>query len=325
MRNALMLPLISSAVIVLTTIPVAAICNPVDFMAKDSTKIIWTDDLKTAFLLTASKEQYEQASKGGATSFGYGGFTGSLDFNQARQSAFKELELQNMTFSHEQYLNLISQRLSPDASIMYSKCLESLQSPGLRIWLEKKEGNFIILNATWVGGDETKGLGEYDKEPVVREAEIVEKPDTWPKGKRQQIVLKKASDADAYLSISVSGQKYTYIALRDHRPTQMGSRIVSGEPAQVDSGGTTDGNHPACQPDAQKSCAVPKHPRGYLVVGSGTAIQTKLTGDRNRVGWRVVDDKPEQICIEFYSSTGACPHLTSSSGRASAIERYPLE
>jgi hypothetical protein len=101
-------------------------CDPVKFLVQDIDKVNWTRDLRTAFYMSASQEQYDASNKGGNTSGDYFGIKGSLSYAQAKESARKEAELMGFAQSDQQNLNLISQRLSRIGAEAYGKCLESI-------------------------------------------------------------------------------------------------------------------------------------------------------------------------------------------------------
>lgn len=128
-------------------------CLPAEFMSKDVTHVIWTEQLKIAFLLTATREQYEATRKSWNVAGGYGLFYGSLDYDEARSAATKEAQTRKLDYDYSTFLDYTSQRLSPEATKMYADCLEKdKERPGLVIWLGKRErGIYYTLNAFWVG------------------------------------------------------------------------------------------------------------------------------------------------------------------------------
>src|SRR4051812_46023078 len=140
-------------------------CIPADFMIQDKTHIVWTEQLKISFLLTASKEQYEAARQSWNVAGGYGLFYGSLDYDQAKSSALKESQTRKLDYDYATFLDYTSQRLSPEATKMYVACLDKdRQKPGLVIWVDKRErGVYYTLNAFWVGGNEVVGEGKEKK------------------------------------------------------------------------------------------------------------------------------------------------------------------
>jgi hypothetical protein len=62
------------------TSPALAQCDPVKFLVQDSENVKWTRDLRTAFYLSANKEQYDASNKGGNASGEYFGIKGSLSY-----------------------------------------------------------------------------------------------------------------------------------------------------------------------------------------------------------------------------------------------------
>lgn len=110
------------------SINVNAECNPNDFLVSDVEHIVSSEQLRIAFLMTATSEQFSKADQGGTLSGAYGGAKGSLGFSSAKATAKKEASY--IGFSHENatYLNYLSQRLSPTAMKGYSECLKKTKN-----------------------------------------------------------------------------------------------------------------------------------------------------------------------------------------------------
>jgi hypothetical protein len=210
--------------------------------------------------------------------------------------------------------------MSSASAAMYSGCMEKQKEiPGLQIWFDRRQGDYFFLKGFWVGSDESP-LGRYEGEQFADNTTIVVKPADWPKGKTQQIVLKKSPDVDALINFTVSGQSKSYILLRDPETVPIATQIVNGDVRRITSGGTSDGHSPFCQKRSVEGCVTPRQPGGYLVVGTGTAVEIVQTG---RAGMNVTKNSLEQICVEFWAATGACETEVSIQGRPSAVERYP--
>lgn len=158
-----------------------------------------------------------------------------------------------------------------------------------------------------------------EKKLIIDGAAIIQKPVNWPKGKTQQIALKRlAPDKDAYLSLEVSGQTKTIFLLAD-LPEPSKSVVTFPNLLRITSGGTSDGHSPYCQRRTVSGCVHAQKAGGYLEVGSGHLVDISTTG---RSGWSVIRDTPEEICVELWAATGACETEVSIAGRPSATERY---
>ena len=302
----------------------AADCNPIDFMVRDVNNLRISDRVLIAFLLSATKEQYDSASNAFGSGLAFGLISGKLNFDQARTSAMKEAALTKFDYQRDYYLNYLSQQLPPTAAKMHFDCLTlDKTTPGLRIWFGRKEGDYVFLNAFWVGDDPRQAVGKLVGAPVVRDAELVEKlPDEWIRGGEPvQIVLKKSSTADAYIGLNVDGKRKSFVVVRDVAPVAMATQVVIG--ARKMSARSNNQTSTICPAGTDRDCVMPQKPGGYLVVGSGDVTDFQRS-DSTTVNWQVVTDKPEQICIEITARTGACEVTQTGSGRATAVERYPV-
>jgi hypothetical protein len=101
-------------------------------------------------------------------------------------------------------------------------------------------------------------------------------------------------------------------------PPTSRAAIVNTAVARITSGGTSDGHSPFCQRRTVNQCVVPTH-GGKLVKNTGSVTNEVRVG---RAGWSVAKDTPEQVCIEFWASTGACETEVSIQGQATAVEEY---
>lgn len=93
--------------------------------------------------------------------------------------------------------------------------------------------------------------------------------------------------------------------------------IEAADPAaRITSGGGSPG--PFCQLRAVQSCVRPQH-GGKIVAGSGNP---KIIYQGGRTGVRNPRETPEEYCVEFWASTGACETEVSITGKAAAMEEY---
>jgi hypothetical protein len=170
------------------------------------------------------------------------------------------------------------------------------------------------------------GVGQYDQPPTITGGSIVEQPAQWVKGKRQEIVIQKAPTATALLRVAVSGQRGTFIALKDVQPRPIGSRTVLGNTINASSGGPgANKQRIYCQPQTKESCVRPQHPQGYLVLGSGDSAETVRVGADANVQLEISKNTTAEVCVTYKSKTTACGVTQSISGRARAVERYPTD
>jgi hypothetical protein len=313
----------------LCTFEAQADCNITDFIVLQPTTIHWTDDLKLSFLLTANKEQYDSVRKSWGASGSYGLYSGSLDYNDARDAALKESQTRKFDYSDKQLLDYSAQRLSGELLDKYSECLEKdKQTPGLRMWVAERQSNvFYTIKAFWVG-NEGQGRGKQ-KSLVVDGASLVQKPDSsWPSAIVEDIYVKKPSPAqDAFVSLNVEGKTKT-LFLPGERPDPETDVVFykpddpRAQPKIGISSGGSDKQDEWCQYRTSSGCVYPDNkPGAYLEAGSGHLVdEQRIAADR--VGWKVTVDTPRQICIQVWASTGDCRVSVSITGRPAANERY---
>ena len=205
---------------------------------------------------------------------------------------------------------------------MYSACLEMDKStPGLRIWLSKRQGDFFTLRAFWVGGTEGQGEGRVVGEPKVKNVEIIELPTVWPRGTPQSIVISKTSNNDAYFSLNVDGKQQTYIILHDPPPAlPVASHVISGQKIEVEN----EHSEGTCKGVKKQGCVTPQTPGGFLVPGSGVLTDFSMARP-DEYKQTVEVNRPEQICISLLVTTSDCPKTNRGEGVVSAIERYRIK
>jgi hypothetical protein len=92
--------------------------------------------------------------------------------------------------------------------------------------------------------------------------------------------------------------------------------------SRITSGGTSDGHSPFCQPRTVRGCVEPQH-GGTLVKGSG-GVADLVQNNPTRTSTKVVVDTPNQICVDFSASTGACETEIYIQGRVTAVEEYDV-
>jgi hypothetical protein len=301
-------------------------CNPVDFFVLNIKSVQISDDVKIAFLETATEAQYNSATDGAGISLGFGPVQGKLNFDQARASARQEASLRHWSYDRSYFENILVKAVSRDAANQYSKCLEADQSTiGLRLSIDHVTGNYVFLKGMWIGQDAGQGVGKTNPGSIFQHVKPVRVPETWLKGVTQTIVAERDPTADALISISVSGREQSIVIPRDHTEAPTSMSVISAKQIGASSGGSSDGNSDWVRPHAASACLTPQHPGGYLVMGSGNVTDMTRVGDTSRATWRVTTDTPQQICIQIDSSTPAKEHVNSISLRPIAIERYPVD
>jgi hypothetical protein len=241
-----------------------------------------------------------------------------------KSEANREARLTDFQFSNSYYYNYLAQQLSPAAAAMYTACMEfDKQTPGLRVWLKSIEGDYFKLNAFWVGGED-QARATMDKPPVLRNAEVILQPDSWPKAKTQEIDLQREDEkVDTFVGLTIGGQIASFTIPKKIDGPRIRSRVDVSD--KVMNAKTTRASSTVCGGSVDSACIVPKDPNGYLVKGSGGVIDYKAGRDRF-IKWEVTKDTPEQICVQLTVQEGhACEEAFEAFARATAIERYPVQ
>jgi hypothetical protein len=104
--------------------------------------------------------------------------------------------------------------------------------------------------------------------------------------------------------------------------TQKQALVKAPTISRITSGGTSDGKSPFCQPRTVRGCVVPQN-GGKLVAGSA-GVADLVQNNPARTGYKVVADTPNQICIDFSASTGACETEIFIQGTVTAVEAYEV-
>ena len=98
--------------------------------------------------------------------------------------------------------------------------------------------------------------------------------------------------------------------------------IKASKITRITSGGTSDGHSPYCQPRSARGCIEPQN-GGKLVKGSG-GVADLVQNNTTRTSYKVVVDTPNEICIDFSASTGACETEIYIQGTVTAVEEYEV-
>ena len=310
----------------------AAECKPSDFM--DYEKVIWNEQLKISFVLTATREQYEKVRKSWAAGGGYGLFYGSLSYDEARNAASKEALSRKFSSDYSSHLDYLSQRLGEKGAASYEACIrENNKGPGLRLWVSDRKDPAITVTGFWIGQDSGQGIGQL-KNFSIRGGELVAPPaKRWTKGDPEHVIIVKEPTATALFALEVGG-KQNSIALVGDKLDPVKTPIASPKGAiKISSGGTSDGNSPFCRRRTVSDCVHPSS-GARLEVGSGHLEQKYTNGTgwagpsgpvpaNSNSGWDVTTNTPEAICIELWANTGACQTEITMQGQVAANEIKP--
>jgi len=291
-------------------------CNPRDFV--EITDIQRSPETELAFVLTASQHEYDRIKSRGGLVGTYGLISGSKTFQEAQDRARAIAQATKFDYRSSYATNYFSQHLAPAG---YLECLEKDKvAPGLRLWLNRREGDFLFFGAFWVGSDSSVATAEYDVKPLVDGGKIISSPPSWTKGKTEELVVKKeVDDQDVFLNLRVGGQSKSIVIVKEP-PRVVWNTTPVKSPLLMRTG--SHGPNPGCSAGQVSDCIYPTRPGGAFVPGS-RAITERSSSDPSTFGEDFYIDRPNQVCVKMTQSTGACEVSQSAQGRLMALERYP--
>jgi hypothetical protein len=311
---------LQTAVIVLFfgVLQARADCNPHDFAEIE--ELQRSPETELAFVLTASEQEYNSLiTRGGHSTGTYGLITETKNYREAQDRARTIALATGFDYRTSYATSYFAQHLTSKA---YLACLEKdRETPGLRVWLSHREGDFLTFGALWVGSDSKVHTATYDSVPVVDGGTIVSKPDQWMRGKVEEIVVKRSPDnKDIFFNLKVGGETQSTVVVRDPPRTIWNKSPVISQTLMRT---TSHGSNPGCYAGEVTDCIFPTKPGSSFVSGS-RAITERTSTDLGSYKEDFFVDTPSKVCVRMTQSTGACEVVNIASGRLMAIERYPV-
>jgi hypothetical protein len=153
--------------------------------------------------------------------------------------------------------------------------------------------------------------------PIIDGATLISKPDTWVKGKTEQVVAKRNGNNDFYLNLKVGGQNNTIVAVADP-PDVIWLKQVVISPKKMSVASTYSN---PCTGTSDSDTIYPLHPGGYFVANTRTL--NRSTSDASHYSETFTVDRPDQVSATIYQSTGACEMRQSATGQLQAMETFP--
>ncbi|KQW82038.1 hypothetical protein [Ensifer sp. Root127] len=296
-------------------------CNPRTFMVKEVQDIQQSGETELAFVLTSSEEKFNSAKKNASASGAYGIISGSANYGEAQEKARKIAQATKFDYKNSYASSYFSQTLSAKALAAYRECLVlDKEKPGLRLWLNSREGDFFFFNSFWVGTDTKQGIAQYDAEPFVIGGTVVGKPDAWIKGTTEEVVIQRNGNNDILLRMNVGGLVKTQVIVKDPPAVTWDTKPAASLRLIKTA---SHGPNPGCSAGEITDCIHPTRPGGYFVVGSA-AMTERSSSDPSRYSEKFYLDTPDQVCVKMTQSTGACEVTQSAQGRLTVLEKFPL-
>ena len=297
-------------------------CDLRTFIIQNITSIQQSRETELAFVLSSNREEFDSVKKSGGLGGPYGliSGSGSPNFDETRQRA--EQIAQSIKFDdHQSYASSVFlQAISPVAAAAYSDCLtKNRETPGLALWFEKAEGDFVTLRAFWVGKDVTKGTAQYDADPIVSGGEVVEQPQNWVRAKSDKIVVRRNPGEDLFVSLDVDGETNSVGVVKPPPSVAWQQVAVTAtEPMQACSNFAS----PGCSAGYATQCIYATQPGGRFLDNTW-ALANQESSDPAR--YRETFEKKSQtkICVTIMQSTRACEWYECAVGQLTAIETYP--
>jgi hypothetical protein len=226
---------------------------------------------------------------------------------------------------------------SGDAGV--SKDVENcmLGNGGLYVSLQDRGKNNAVAELMWTSYPGTKVVPIIESVTVIH-GRVVGGQEWAKKGtklneKLKQRIAIERSDPKVDVSVIVntlnagSGEGYLPPSeLPPPPPPQIVRGVIEGNTVFVGSGGKYAGGANPC-PGAGRSaqsCVKPQH-GGTIVAKSGTFHVISQNGGGTGVDLKSQRESPEEYCVTFFASTGACEAEVTINGAAAAIEEYTVE
>jgi hypothetical protein len=291
-------------------------CSPAEFAAKDPQWITVSDFTRIAFIRTATKEQYEEAKAILAEKLNVGMLNGPFDYVEAQEVAKSEAQALKFDLDRQNYSAYLSQKIGDSAKAMYIACLRGQKTgEGLRLWLDRREGDYYFINGFWIGAD-PKAKGLLNKNETMEDGVgIIKIPDEWPPKAERSIVLKAGKTSGGMINIAVGAQSKSLVFYADPPHVNMINVEYRGPEMVARSGGAT-----SCERQTEERCLTPKNPGGYFVPKT-----VRFEGSRaSDTGFEITRDTTSQVCVRVWALSPVCQTEVRVDGRPVVVERYPV-
>jgi hypothetical protein len=290
-------------------------------MIQDVTSIQQSGETELAFVLTSSREEYDNAKRSASGSGSYGLISGSANWSDAKEKALRIAEATKFNSESSYASNYFAQQISGKAMDGYMKCLDSdKEVPGMHVWFDHRLGDYFTFKAFWVGADTSVGAASWQQEPFVDVGKVVSKPDTWTKGTTEEIVVKRSTNEDMFLQLKVGGKTGSAVVVKDPPVVVWLTKPVQS--LKLLSVHSHNPTKKSCGAGVLSDCIYPSEPGGAFVPGSAHLADFS-TSERVEYSEKKSPDTSGQICIEMSQSTSACENTQTATGRVAAVERYP--
>jgi hypothetical protein len=296
-----------------------AACDPIDFQIRDFERLVRDDYFAASFFSQLTKDQFETAKKSLSASASYASlFEGNVDYSEFKRRVERFSSVRDIRVNSSTSMHYLSQRLSPAAQEMYSKCLEHDPSMlGLNVWLLKREGPYYTLKARWIGGEGVAGKLTGKIEDGIKILSQV--PDDWSRAYTYEITAKKDDcAASGALIFKVNNDSKNYVLLGDApTPQHITETVRYSKPAVAKSGGNW-----APDPAVDTQCISPSKPGARLDSATAYFVDVKRS-DGNRTSVRWTSQTPDSLCWEVSAKTGAREHAVTVSAGAAIVQIIP--
>ena len=291
-------------------------CSPAEFMAKAPDSILASDYTKIAFVRTATKEQYDLARQALQDKLNFGSMTGPVEHDQARSVAEAEAVALRFDYGAEYYDSYLSQRIADNVKEVYVECMRAQTvEPGLRLWLDRREGDYYFLHGIYVGND-AKSRGQLVREELSEDdVSVIKIPAEWRPRVEREVVVKKGKTNSGMVSFTVGQQLGSFVFIPDPDRIRMLSAERPGPEMSVRSGGSV-----SCERHTFDQCLVPDHINGYFVPGTVKFDGTQPLG----TGFEVTKESTSEVCVRVWALSATCQTEVRIDGKPTVVERYPL-
>ena len=185
------------------------------------------------------------------------------------------------------------------------------------MWIKKSEGEYFTIGGFWIGANTDTPEAKYDVPPIIDGARLIGPPEVWKKAKTEEFVVKREGNNGFYLNMKIGGETKTIVAVADP-PDVIWLKQVVSSPEKL-AAASTDSN--PCTGTSDSDTIYPAHPGGYFIANTRTI--NRSTTDASHYTEIFTVDRPDQVSVTIFQSTGACEHRQFASGQLQAVETYP--
>jgi hypothetical protein len=289
----------------------------------------WSDNSKLLFLSTLAQSEFliakEALDRSGKVSVGPLSVSSGTWTKEKQDQLRSELrKIVNVEQLRQSAASVVIFSGDPVSSKLVENCLAG---GGLYLTLSDIGNSTAVIDLMWTSYPGSKPSAKIDSVTVINGMIIgggsFSKEGAELQDKLKQRITIQRPEANKELAVIVNtkdaGSAQAYLPPFDLPPPPTTNVLIEGEPILVGSGAQFDGGrNPGCQTHEAQTCVRPKN-GGKIVPASG---KPRIINQSGRSGFKDARESPQEYCVTFWASTGACETPVFIRGLATAIEEY---